>query len=222
MKKIILITASIVNAVISTFYIAASDYDTIPIHFNIHGEADGFSSRWFMLTIPLIIIVMSIANIFYEKHLERKNKAAIKYQSKASSAVFTFMIVIHWLLMSVCLSNNTYLNQEAFSLLSIMIGTAITYIGNLLGKIEQNPVIGVKTKATKNNKKVWKKTNRLGGLLGVISGIVFIICGILGFVIPFISTILLLSAIIISIVFATIIPTLYSRIIYSKENKNIS
>ena len=64
---------------------------------------------------------------------------------------------------------------------AIAVGLLLIVIGNSLGKFSQNGVVGIRTPWTLANEEVWVRTNRVGGWLIVLAGVVMTTTGLMGF-----------------------------------------
>ena len=64
---------------------------------------------------------------------------------------------------------------------AIAVGLLLIVIGNSLGKFSQNGVVGIRTPWTLANEEVWVRTNRVGGWLIVLAGVVMTATGLMGF-----------------------------------------
>ena len=222
MKKFILPILSVINTAATAIYISMCENEIIPVHYNVNGEADGFASKWFMLILPIALAVVSVVDMLYGMYVEKKDNknSNSKYLSKVTTGLYFFMAVIFWVVTVICLNGTMLLSDSFFGLICIMMGVMMIYLGNFLGKLKKNSIIGVRTPATKKSDVVWRKTNRLGGLLGVIAGIGIIICGIFGLIFPEIASILLIVGLVAGIIFAGVVPTIYASVILAKEEKN--
>jgi uncharacterized membrane protein len=65
--------------------------------------------------------------------------------------------------------------------LAIGVGLLLVVLGNGLGKVPQNGVVGIRTPWTLANEEVWTRTNRVGGWLLVLAGVVMAATGFGGF-----------------------------------------
>ena len=59
----------------------------------------------------------------------------------------------------------------------ILLGIVLIIIGNSMPKIKMNYVFGLRTPWSMKNEKTWAVSQRNGGILFVVTGIVCIICG---------------------------------------------
>jgi len=93
----------------------------------------------------------------------------------------------------------------------IGIGILFVLIGNYMGKVRQNYFVGFKTPWALANEDVWNKTQRVGGLMFVLTGIVFIIEAFLKWY--------LLPIFIIVMILTVILPILYSYWVFKQLEK---
>lgn len=54
MKKFAFLILSLINAALTVVYVALSPLEIVPMHYNINGVADGYSSKWFVMFMPCI------------------------------------------------------------------------------------------------------------------------------------------------------------------------
>ena len=222
MKKFILPIISVINTAATAVYISMCENEIVPIHFNANGEADNFASKWFILIFPALLILVSVVDMIYAMYAEKREseKSNGKYVGKVTTGLFVLMIALFWVLAVICLNGTMVLSQSFFGFISMIMGVFMIYLGNYLGKLKKNTVMGIRTSATKKSDVVWRKTNRLGGILGVASGIGLVICGVFGLIFAEVASIILISGLVVAIAFAAVIPAIYSYVILAKEEKN--
>lgn len=63
----------IISMFIYTIVSISQMQETIPIHINAKGEADGWGSKWISLLMPIVTIILYILAIPLEKHPEKHN-----------------------------------------------------------------------------------------------------------------------------------------------------
>lgn len=129
---------------------------------------------------------------------------------------FCFFVFIFWMLIALVLQNKVNIDNLFLPLTCIFMGCMFVYLFNLMPKIKQNSLLGIRTNATLSSKSVWKKVHRFAAYFGVICGIAVIILGIISLFVINISNVLFFISIIIVLVSA-IVPAIYGEIIYSKE-----
>ena len=220
MKKFILLILSIINAIITSVYIAMSPLDIIPSHYNIYGEVDAYSSKWFAIFTPCILIVFAIIYLLrciYAK----KNKSEDyneKLEFKIALALFVFLLVSFWYLNIVTISGSMNISNSLIYYILFGYGGILIYLSNMFGKTKQNRFFGIRISSTLNSKYVWKKTHRLAGYMGVIAGVIMITLGLISlFVSSSVTSYLIFVSFAIYLLLGIIVPIVYSYIIYGKE-----
>ena len=68
MKSKILSLAIIIAITVIALYCVLSGPDTIILHWNIGGEADSYGSKYLILTLPLISLIVFLLIVNQEKH----------------------------------------------------------------------------------------------------------------------------------------------------------
>lgn len=183
--------------------------DTIPIHWNIYNEVDGYGSRYIALIFALLPLVtyygMTLDKVLDPKKKDRENKEIFDFFRNLLT-IFFMMIGGYFLF---AMFRPTLLKEvsPAFVIAFLLIG-----IGNYLPRVPQNYTLGVKTPWTLENEYVWNKTHRMSGYLFVGCGLLTLVCSFMSGSIPFI---VMLASIIVTAV-ATLV---YSYILYKKEEK---
>lgn len=222
MKKFAFLILSLINAALTGVYVALSPLEIVPMHYNINGVADGYSSKWLVMFMPCILIVLGIIYLIYGFVAERyenllKNQ---KYVGRIVLGLFLFFIILFWYLTIICISGATKMGNAFEYILAAAVGALMLFISNILPKIKQNSSLGIKTPATLSSEKVWKKTHKLGGYLGVISGGIMVILAIVGMIFRLNGMAVLFGGLGLFLVVACIIPCIYASILYSKEKKS--
>jgi len=184
--------------------------EMIPTHWGINGKIDDYSKKeFFVFLIPAITLAM--VAIFKIGQLMDPKKERYELFKKEWEIIQTSIVVFmsYMYFITIYLSFNQ--TQRIEPLLFIGMGILFMLIGNYMGKIRQNYTVGFKLPWTIDNEEVWNKTNRLGGYMFVLLGIVFLIE----------SYILWNPAyVIVSFLLITIfIPTIYSYVLYRKLKK---
>ncbi len=96
----------------------------------------------------------------------------------------------------------------------VLIGLLFIVLGNYMGKIKPNWFVGIRTPWTLSSESVWNKTHRLGGWTFVLAGLVLIIS-------PLFPTLSTRIIVVVAVVVAALISTIYSYFLYSREQKQI-
>jgi len=149
--------------------------NTVPIHWDAHGQANGWGPRWSLfLWGPGIMAAFVL--LF----------AALPWLSPRKFEVDSFRSTyLYIMIMLVSMSAYIHVLQLAAGLgVAIDVGRAaiggvclfIALLGNVLGKVRRNFYIGIRTPWTIADERVWNKTHRLAaktcfacGLIGLMA-----------------------------------------------------
>lgn len=180
----------------------------IPVHWGMNGEVDGYGPKWMQLLLAvgglgiygLLLVVPKIDP-------KRANIArfASKYEllRLGVQIFFAGMIVI-----------TTYVGLgyaiDVALIVRVGISCLFIFIGNYLGKMKQNYMIGIKTPWTLADNEVWERTHRLGGYVWVGFGLVMLASA-------FATGPVATAVFLISIFAMVIIPFVYSYIIFQQQ-----
>lgn len=219
MKKFTFIILSAINAAVTAIYIALSPFDIVPSHYNAQGIADAYSSKWFVMIMPAILMVLGFVYLIYSVVAEKHEKLVKnqKYVSKIVLAIFLFLLIIFWIMTVITISGFTEMGDLAELSSLALLGVLMVFISNMLPKIKQNSTLGIRTPATLSSEFVWKKTHKLGGYLGVISGAVMIVVAIFGMIFSLNGMVMLICGLAVFILVGCMIPCIYASVIAAKE-----
>jgi uncharacterized membrane protein len=154
--------------------------DEVPIHFDIHGHADGFASR--ALGAWLMPAVMALVGVFLHVMSQRKPKA-----DRAPMALVTFLTTalvgaLHFIMLRAALSGVL----DAGLSIGIVLAVFSVAVGLALPRLRRNPWAGIRTPWTLASDEAWARSHRVGGALFVLGGVaalVFVMLGLPSFAI---------------------------------------
>lgn len=170
-----------------TILIYPSLPDTIPTHWNIYGEVDGYSPKWMALILGSIPFIMSLLFWILPK-IDPNRQSFLKF-SKAYERVKILLILFLIVMQVVTLAVS--LGYEIPIDLVVKLGIAIIFIvmGNYLGQVKPNYTFGIRTPWTLASEEVWTKTHRVTSYWMVSCGLLMIItsfiAGMIGFILYF-------------------------------------
>ena len=180
--------------------------DTMPMHWNINGEVDGWVSK------PVAIFGMPLAMIAFQwlctfiTGTDPKNKNITKKS----------MDLVLWIIpcITLMLGTITYLAALNYPIsvdiiMPAFFGVFFIVVGNYLPKCKQSHTIGIKLPWTLESEDNWNKTHRFAGKLWVI-------CGLLILILSFLGNIYIMMGVTLVMV---LIPAIYSYLLYKKSTK---
>lgn len=181
--------------------------ESMPIHWGVHGEVNGWSSKPFaVFVLPLLILAIHGVCIFASRKDFRNKKQSPKV-----------MGLVLWIcpLLSLMANSLTYavaLGKEinVLFVVSLTMGALFVIIGNYLPKCQQNRMVGIRIIWTLKNEANWNATHRFAGKVWVIGGLLLMASSLLPYsILPWVMIALL-------VVFIGL-PVLYSYRFHKKE-----
>lgn len=179
--------------------------DTVAIHWNFEGNADGYASKSFAaFGLPFIMVFINlITHLALNSDPKKSNSSVVLLNvGKWTTPVLTLALVPITLFKSMGSDINISTIVPAF------IGLLFIVIGNYLPKCKQNYTVGIKLPWTLNNEVNWNKTHHIAGYLWIIGGTLMFINSFIGFHWKWIFAITI-SALV-------LVPAVYSYMLYKK------
>lgn len=205
-------TLRVIGLIFLSFIISIYFYpqmsDQMATHWNSQGEVNGYMTTfWGLFFMPLIITGIAVLFLVIPKidPMKENIEKFRKYYEGFIILLILFMVVVHL----YTLLWNIGIRTDSNVVLSIGIGLLFYGAGVLTENAERNWFIGIRTPWTLSSDTVWRKTNRLGGKLFKIAGII----AILGVLFPRFITFF----IIIPVLFIVVFSFVYSYLEYQKE-----
>ncbi|HVT03500.1 MAG TPA: SdpI family protein [Thermoanaerobaculia bacterium] len=180
--------------------------DPLPTHWDIGGEANGFTPKpWGPFLSPLLIGFIYVLFAVLPRISPREfplDRFGNAYDTMGiATMAFIFIVSTFSLLQALSLGIN--FGRVVVSCL----GVFLAILGNYMGKVTPNFFVGIRTPWTLSNTEVWLRTHRLAGKLTVAAGLTVAILGAIG-----VGASWVLPAILI----AVLIPVIYSYVIYRR------
>jgi len=147
--------------------------DMIASHWNSQGQVNGYMSKfWGLFLVPSISIILFLLFIFIPKIDPLKSN--IKKFRKHYDNFVLLIIGLMFYLQFITILWNIGIMFDIVRLLSPALAVIFYYCGVMLENAKRNWFIGIRTPWTLSSGRVWEKTNKLGGKMFKIVGIVFV------------------------------------------------
>jgi uncharacterized membrane protein len=147
--------------------------DRLPIHWNIHGEVDGWGNKFMgLLFVPLIVLGIYLLMVI----VPRFDPGKANYQSFQKVydiiriAIVAYMSAVYAAMLYAAFGHAVNMT----SVILPLVGVLFIVLGNFLSKIRPNWFVGVRTPWTLSSQLSWDKTHRLAGWLFVLMGFLFV------------------------------------------------
>lgn len=148
--------------------------ERFPIHFDLHGNVDGFASR---PVGAFLMPVVALATWAFVRSVPRFLTGEARMRALASplplvTALVSFLFAgLHFVMLDVALSGNA----TAGTALGLVLALFSVALGLVLPKLRRNGYAGIRTPYSLASDENWQKTHRLGGMLFVGAGLVGLI-----------------------------------------------
>lgn len=196
--------------VLGSFAITAALYarlpQTVPIHWDLRGEADGLKAKpWGPLLLPLttagVALLLAVVPAISPSGFGVARFRTVFEVFQLAIVAFLSFVTVLALLAGVGVS------VPMGGAVQAGLGVVVVVLGNFMGKVTRNFFVGIRTPWTLASEEVWLRTHRLGGRLFVLAGLCLVLTGLFA---P--SSVVGIAA----IVLAAILPVLYSYLSYRR------
>ena len=174
--------------------------EKMPIHWGLDGEPNGYATRLAgILILPLIMVGV---NVIVQFSLESASKTNLKLKK----LMLWLLPILSVIFQSLTLSEALGYHLDIALITMVTVGIIFILLGNYIPKTSQNRVAGFRFPMTLSNPDNWQKTNRLGGMMLVISGIIMILGGVISTWYPIVAVL----TFIVILVLIILVPLCYS------------
>ncbi|MDB2439037.1 SdpI family protein [Hellea sp.] len=166
-------------------WINLPELEQYPIHWNAKGEADGFASKtgvfWVLMIIPINQIFITAVCWFIPsiEPLRENFEQSRSAYNIIWTVLMAFVTAAGVMIVLMYHDGGSILTEAPLKWVAGGLSLLFLFIGNVMGKVRQNFLLGIRTPWTLSSELSWEKTHRLGGRLFVITGVVGILMAIL-------------------------------------------
>jgi len=163
---------------VATAVIYPSLPERIPIHWNASGEIDGWGDKqWAFLTPAIMIGMLGLLRVI--PWLSPKH-----FEIDTFRSTYAFIVLLVSVLFAY-IQGLTLLEPLGYHVRTdraLMVGMMLFFMlmGNVLGKVQRNFFVGVRTPWTLASERVWTDTHRLAAWMFVGTGALGLISALLG------------------------------------------
>jgi uncharacterized membrane protein len=178
----------------------------VAIHWNLWGNADGFSDKEFgVFFLPVLLAVLS--SLFFMLPFLLRQKMSWAYEG--FMVVFSMFVLYMY---SLILSWNALpLHLNLLQMFAPGFAIIFWFTGFMIERVDRNILIGIRTPWTLASDKVWKSTHALGGAMFKFCAI----SALLGVAFPQYAFVFVLAPVLLS----ALALTLYSYFEYRKTRR---
>ncbi|MFM2145434.1 MAG: Immunity protein SdpI [Bacteroidota bacterium] len=162
------------------YYLYPNLPEQIPVHFNIKGEADNWSSREGIFLSPAIMAVVSLIVFFMLTNIKKIDpKRYFKGEDKVFRQFSLFLVLFLTLLSLAILYGTAHFTGTFKNLILPIIALGFMGMGYFLPQLKQNYFAGFRLPWALEDENNWNATHQLAGTLFVWGGLLLFIGTIL-------------------------------------------
>ena len=162
--------------------------DRIPAHYGMDNQVDRWGSKYEALLVPAFTLLFGLIMLAAARCAARQEKKGndsgqpSNTNNEKVTLITGLCVLLLFNLMSFYflytdlhqVENLSELPIDIISLVFACLGLLLIVCGNLMPKVKNNSIIGLRTKWSRKNEITWKKSQKFGGITFIISGILIL------------------------------------------------
>lgn len=203
-------SVGIINFLAAAFAVSRLP-EKVPVHFDINGVCNGFGSRWGLLLVAAVPMILSFIFLLAARLIKTQQPKLITFTGFIVSLFFSVEFwFIYMLSASGIQLGDKIEKQPAISSLPLLFSALFIILGNFTPIMSPNKAVGLRIKWTLENPQCWKATHRFMGKLMVATGLITALISVIVYVFMPANMVLELVIIFIMIVVNCVIPSIYA------------
>lgn len=200
----------LIVAVAATMAVYSRLPEEMPTHWNSAGQVDGTMAKpWGPFLLPVMMAILTLIFLVLPRISPRGYE--IEERGRAFRAIvmtiILFMLALHVVTLAVALGHPVSIGIAV----PVLLGVLLAVMGNYLSKVPRNFFIGVRTPWTLADEDVWFRTHRLAARTFMLGGLAIAVGA------PLAGEAHAQTVVLGAVLFAALVPVVYSYAIYKKE-----
>jgi len=148
--------------------------DIVPIHWGLHGEANGFADKFSgILGLPVVITLVMILLIVIPRF--RSMEFSLEaFRDIYAMLIFATIAMIFSIEVMV-IASAIGVDLPIVTIISLLIGFLFIAMGGLMPQIKRNTVMGIRLPWTLASEEVWNRTHEYGGRVFMAAGVLVVL-----------------------------------------------
>jgi immunity protein, SdpI family len=204
----------VVAAIVASATVYQRLPETIPTHWDMDGQPNGWSGRAFGAWFTPVLLLGMWALVRILPAIDPKGANYAKFGGAFEAIIeslMLFLLGMHILLLRAGLGQSAPMQR----VVPFAVGILLIVVGNLLPRMRPNWFVGIRTPWTLSSDRVWEKTHRFGGRVFVAGGILILLSA---FGAPQLASIVLVTVVVLSMAAVLI----YSYAEWKREQSTVS
>lgn len=151
----------------------------LPVHWGLDGTADNYAPKPVALLFLPVIAVVALAASAVIPRLEPR-RLDLERSGQAWGAAWIGIVVLLAFVHVAAVASGLGATVDVATLAIGAAGGLFVVIGNYMGKVRRNHTMGIRTPWTLSSDRSWNRTQRLGGRLLVLLGLLIVILALVG------------------------------------------
>lgn len=189
-RKIIMWAVTLLPLVVTTIVIQFMP-EKVPMHYDVAGNIDRWGSRNEQFVFPVMIIIFTLFFALMIRYYAKKKISARTDKERAEAASNEGVMIIAATSMAAMFSiMHFFFLFKAYAeaaggeviaeldinvVTNVLLGIVFIVLGNFMPKTRNNSTVGLRTVWSMENDKTWAESNRLGGIVLIVAGVLTII-----------------------------------------------
>jgi uncharacterized membrane protein len=182
----------------------------IPVHWGPGGTPDRFGGKLEGLFLMPVIALLTTVIFSLLPRLEPRKQNLLRSR-KAYFAIWVSLMGIFAVLHGISILAALGRNVNMAVLVPMVVGALFMVVGNYMGKVRSNFLMGIRTPWTLSSELSWNKTHRLGGRLFVAFGAILVLAAVVA------PPELMRGIILVGVAIAAGIPIVYSYLVWRSD-----
>lgn len=155
--------------------------EQIPAHYGFDGQVDRWGSKYEALIFPVLALVtgcllLGIARFAGKAEKGGANNRKVSLLAGVIALAVLDAMTLYFLYTDLAqVEDLTTLSLDLNQILFGLLGIGMIVLGNVMPKLRRNALIGLRTSWSQRSEAAWKKSQRIGGLVFVVTGILMVV-----------------------------------------------
>ena len=210
-KTFCLLSALIIGAsVVLSLVVSPQMPEMMASHWGVSGEVNGYMPKFWGLFLMPIVSLSMLALFWAIPKIDPLKKNIDSFRGYYDEFILVLLLFLFYIHGATLVWNLGYIFDMGVAVVA-PIGLLFIFIGRILEHSKRNWFVGIRTPWTLSSDDVWEKTHALGARLFRIAGILTL----LSLLYPKALFLVMFTA----VIAASLIPIVYSYILYKREQK---
>jgi len=148
--------------------------EVIPIHWGLHGEANGFADKLSgLLGLPVIITLVTVLLIFLPR-LRSMELSLEAFRDIYAMMIFATIAMV-FSIEAMVIATAMGVDLPVVTIISLLMGFLILAIGGMMPHIRRNTIMGLRLPWTLASEEVWNRTHEFGGRIFMTAGVLVVL-----------------------------------------------